>query len=75
MFWGVWTPRDGMPNLYIVRPSGLLFFRARINSFHTHASLLTVFVCLYNVFIPAASMRVFRKTLVHEFHISYSHTE
>ena len=38
------------------RPSGLLFFRARFISVHTHSSLLTVFVCL-SYFILALPMR------------------
>ena len=57
------------------RPSGL-FFRARKTSFHTHASLLTVFVCFFILFHSCCShTRVFGKTLVHKFPISYSYTE
>ena len=58
------------------RPSGLLFFRACFASFYTHASILTVFVCLFILFSSCCShARVFGKTLVHEFPISYSNTE
>ena len=57
-------------------PSWLLFFHARFTSFHTHASLLTVFVCFFILFNSYCSRaRVFGKTLVHEFPISYSNTE
>ena len=57
-------------------PSGLPFFRARFTSFHTHASLLSVFVCLFVLFHSCCShARVFWKILVHKFPISYSHTE
>ena len=58
------------------KPSGLLLFVPAVLFFHTHASLLSVFVCLivlFNSCCPHA--RVFGKTLVHEFPISYSHTE
>ena len=60
------------------RPSGLLLIRARCTFFHTHASLLCahVFVCLIVLFRSCCShAQVFGKTLVHEFLISYSHTE
>ena len=56
--------------LFSDRPSGF-FFRARFIYFHTLAFLLFFVLvnscCFY--------LRVFRKTLVHEFPISYSHTE
>ena len=57
------------------RPSGLLFFRARFTSFHTHASLafFVRYVILFNFCCSHA--RVFGKTLVHKFPMSYSHTE
>ena len=52
------------------------FFLARFASFHSHASLLTFFVCLLVLFHSCCShARVFVKTFVHEFPISYSHTE
>ena len=38
-------------------PSGLLFFLARLTSFHAHASLLTVLVCLFILFISCCSHR------------------
>ena len=58
------------------RPSRLLFFRARFAFFHTHASHLTSFVCLFILFHSCCShAQVIGKTLVHEFPISYSHTE
>ena len=59
-----------------VRPSGLLSF------------VLAIFICIFTLlFLPSSSVlfilfhfccshaQVFGKTLVHEFHISYSHTE
>ena len=65
----------GRPGLWF-RPSGLLFFfLARFTSFQTHASLLTSF-CFFVLFHSCCSHAgVFPKTLVHEFPISYSHTE
>ena len=55
------------------RPSGLLFFRARFASFHTHASLLVFFVCFFILFHSCCShARVFGKTLVHEFPVIIS---
>ena len=58
------------------RPSGHLFFRALFAFFHTHASLFTSFVCFFILFHSRCShAQVFGKTLVHEFPISYSHTE
>ena len=58
------------------RLSGLLSFEPALFFFHTHASLLTVFVCLSVLFHSCCSRaRVFGKTLVHKFPISYSHTE
>ena len=52
------------------------FFRARFTSFHTHAYLLTFFICCFILFDSCCShARVFGKTLLHEFFISYSHTE
>ena len=57
------------------RPSGL-FFRAYFTSFHTHASLLTFLECLFVLFQFCCShARVFWKTIVHRFPISYIHTE
>ena len=50
------------------RPSWLLFY-------FVQALLLSI---LTPLFFPSSSVshaRVFRKTLVHEFHISYGHTE
>ena len=52
------------------------FFRDPFASFHTHASLHTVVVCFFILFHSCSSHdRVFAKTLLHEFLISYSHTE
>ena len=57
------------------RPAGLIFC-ARFTSFHTHASLLTFFFCFFILFHSCCShARVFGKPLVHEFPMSYSHTE
>ena len=48
------------------------FFHAIFTSFHTHASLLTFFVCFFILFHSCcSSAHVFGKTLLHEFHISY----
>ena len=59
------------------RQSGLLLFVPAVyTSFHIHASILTFvigFVILYHA--CCSHPRVFGKTLVHEFSISYSHTE
>ena len=58
------------------RSSGLIFFRARFAAFHTHASLLTFFICFFILFRSYCShARVFGKALVHEFPIFCSHTE
>ena len=55
---------------------GTSFFRARFASFHSHASLLTIFFCFFILFHSCCShARVFGKTLLPEFPISYSHTE
>ena len=53
------------------------FLYARCASFHTHDSLYSsIFFCSYVLFNTCCShARVFRKTLVHEFLICYSHTE
>ena len=49
-----------------------IFFRARFALFHTHASLLTSFVCFFILFHSCCSnAQVFGKTLVHEFPVSY----
>ena len=52
-------------------------FHAHFTSFHTrHSFLLTSSVCLFILFHSCCShTRLFGKTLVHEFPISYSHTE
>ena len=61
--------------IIIVCPSGHLFSYP-FCFFHPHASLLTSFVCFFVLFDSCCShARVFGKTLVHEFPISYSHTE
>ena len=53
-----------------------LFFCAQFASFHTHASLLTFFVCFFILFRSCCShASVFGETHVHEFPMSYSHTE
>ena len=52
------------------------FFRVRGTSFHIYFPLLTFFLCFIVLFQSRCShARVFGKTLVHEFPISYSHTE
>ena len=52
------------------------FFRDCFTFFLSHDSLLTFFVCFSILFHSCCShVRVFGKTLVHEFHISYRHTE
>ena len=58
------------------RPSGLLLFVPAVLFFHSHASLLSVFVCLIVLFHSCCSHAwVFGKTLLHDFPISYSHNE
>ena len=55
---------------------GTSFFRARFAFFHTHACLLISFAYFFILFHSCCShAQVFGKTLVHEFPISYSHTE
>ena len=57
------------------KPPGLLLFHIRFTSFHIHASLLTFF-CFMVLFHSCCShVRMFGKILVHEYHISYGHTE
>ena len=51
---------------------GFFFFRARFASFHTHASLTSSVSLSYSC---CSLAQVFGKTLLHEFHISYSHIE
>ena len=60
-----WLGRD--------RPSALALFRARFTSFHTRASL--TFIVSLSYFILAFLMDERLWKHVHEFHISYSHTE
>ena len=63
-----WLGSDRRRDFFFFVPD-LLFFR-------THASLLTLFACFFILFHPCCSHpRVFEKTLVHEFPMSYSHTE
>ena len=53
-------------------PSGLFFVPILLSIL----SLLNFFICFFVLFDPCCShARVFGKTLVHEFPISYSHTE
>ena len=53
---------------------GLL--RASFTAFHTHASLLTLFICLIVLFHSCGSYaRVFGKTLLQELPISNSYIE
>ena len=52
------------------------FFRVCGTSFHIYSPLLTFFLCFIVLFLSCCSnARVFGKTLVHEFPISYSHTD
>ena len=56
--------------------SRVFIFYARFTSFHTHASLPTFKICFFILFHSCCSHAwVFAKPLVHEFPISYSHTE
>ena len=56
-----------------VRPSGLLLFRSRCTAFRIFTLfLITYFFCFFVLFRSYCfHAQVFRKTLVHEFHISY----
>ena len=64
-----------------IRCPGLLFqdfilFHAHFTSLHTHSYFLTLFFCFFVLFHSCCShARVSGKTLLHEFHISYSNTE
>ena len=52
------------------------FIRIRGTSFHIYSPLLIFFLCFIVLFLSCCSYaRVFGKTLLHEFPISYSHTE
>ena len=52
------------------------FFRVRGASFHIYSHLFTFFLCFIVLFLSCCShARVFGKTLVHKFPISYGHTE
>ena len=52
------------------------FFRACCASFHTHASFLAFFVCIFVLFHSCCSHAlVFGKTLLHQLIMFYSHTE
>ena len=52
------------------------FFRVRGTSLNTYSPLLTFFLCYIVLFQSCCShSRVFGKTPVHEFPISYGHTE
>ena len=56
----------------LVQAVGTFFFLALFTSFHTHS----LFFCFFVLFHSCCShARVLGKTLVHEFFISYSHTE
>ena len=50
-------------------------FRPRFTSFDTHPSFLTFFVCFFVLFHASCSHSHPVKNTLHEFHISYSHTE
>ena len=65
------------PSYTIIVPSGLLFtFFACFTSFLTHFSLISLSSVSLSFFYSwCFHALVFGKTLVHEFHISYSHTE
>ena len=55
------------------RLAGLLSLVPAVLFFHTHSSLLSVFVCSIVLFHSCcAHARVFGKTLLHEFPISYT---
>ena len=51
-------------------------FHARFTSFLTHAALLTFVICFFTLFHSCCSCaRVFGKTFMREFLISYHHSE
>ena len=69
---GEGTPGDGRPDLKLGRRD--IFFSARYTSFHIISShLLPLF--LYFISLFCSYVQVFGKALLHEFLISYSHTE
>ena len=82
--WGV-MPTGEWQARATVKQSGLLFFRSRFTSFFSlplyffpyslfSSYLLPLLLCLISFFLFLYA-QVVRKTLVHEFHISNSHTE
>ena len=74
----VWGQSDpGRRSIGLSYSLGLwdLSFCARFTSFHAHASLLTFFSFFVLLHSCCSHEQVFVKTLVHEFPISYSHTE
>ena len=62
----------GRRALATVRQSGHFFLSRARSTFHIHSSLLCFFILFHSC---CSHTQVFGKTLVHEFHISYSHTE
>ena len=74
LFRGVATPGEDRPELQF-RPLRLHFVRARFTSVHAHASLLVFFSFSVLFHSCCSHAQVFGKTLLHEFLISYSHTE
>ena len=61
------------PSGAIDRTSDFFSFLACFTFLHTHSSFLTFFFCFFVVFHSCGSNAlVFKKILLHEFHISYS---
>ena len=68
-----WRPRGDKTRATVSRG---IFCPACCAPSHIHSSLLTFFLYFYVLFHSFCShAQVFRKILVHESHISYSHTE
>ena len=71
---GVATPGGGWPELQLGCRD--FFYRGAFTSFHTHFSRHAFYFCSCVLFHSCCSYaRVFGRTLVHEFLISYCHTE
>ena len=69
-----WLDKIKSSWLWTIRSTGL--FRAHCTSFPIHSFLLTFFPFIFLLFQSCWShAQVFGRTLVHEFHIFYSHTE
>ena len=72
-FTSLWSRNPGL-KLYIVWQA-VLIYCACCTSFHIHSSVLTFFLCVFDLFQSCCSHEQVLRTLVHEFYIFYSHAE